>query len=90
MLKHNGNPPDISGGETIERIKKKFKNEWVLVEVLEKDKLNRPIIGKVISHSRNRDDTYYAMEKCQAKHLYHFYTGRIPKKGYAVAFDGSL
>ena len=75
---------------TIEEIKKKFKNEWVLIEVLEKDNLDRPIKGKVISHSRNRDDTYNAMEKCQAKHLYHFYTGKIPKKGYAVAFDINL
>ena len=73
--------------ETIEEIKRKFKNEWVLVEVLEKDELNQPTRGRVIAHSRNRDDTYDAMTKTKAKHLYHFYTGEIPKKGYAVAFE---
>lgn len=72
--------------EKIEEIKKKFKDEWVLVEVLEKDEFNQPTKGRVIAHSRNRDDTYDAMSTAKAEHLYHFYTGEIPKKGYAVAF----
>jgi len=76
--------------ETIEKIKKKFKNEWVLVEILEKDKSNKPTKVKLIAHSRNRYDTYDAMEKTKAKYLYHFYTGVIPKKGYAVAFKVKL
>lgn len=75
---------------TIEKIKDKFKNEWVLVEVLEKDKYNQPTIVRLIAHSRNRDDTYDAMNKIKAKYLYHFYTGEIPKKGYAVAFEMKL
>ena len=72
--------------ETIENIKKRFKNEWVLVEVLEKDKLNQPIKGKVIAHSKNRDDTYDAMTRTKARDIAHFYSGKIPIKGYAVAF----
>lgn len=76
--------------ESIDEIKKKFKDEWVLVEVLEKDELNQPTKGRVIAHSRNRDDTYDAMTKTKAKYLYHFYTGEIPKKGYAVAFEVSI
>jgi len=74
--------------ETIEAIKRKFKNEWVLLEVLEENELNQPTKGRMIAHSRNRDDTYDAMTK--AKHLYHLYTGEIPKKGYAVAFEVSI
>jgi hypothetical protein len=76
--------------KTIEEIKRKFKGEWVLVEVLEKDELNQPRKGRVIAHSKNRDDTYDAMTRIKAKYLYHFYTGEIPKKGYAVAFDVSI
>ena len=71
---------------TIEEIKEKFKNEWVLVEVLEKDELGHTKSGKVIVHSKNRDDTYAALKKTKGKHTFHFYTGEIPKKGYAVAF----
>jgi len=72
--------------EDIKEIKKRFKDEWVLIEVMGTDNLNQPRKGKVISHSKNRDDTYEAMKKSRAKHLAHFYTGKIPKKGYAVAF----
>lgn len=68
----------------IDEIKEQYKDEWVLVEVTKRDSLGQPIEGNVITHSRNRDDTYEAMTK--AKHLYHIYTGKIPTKGYAVAF----
>lgn len=70
----------------IEEIKKKHKDEWVLVEVTKCDELGQPIEGKVIAHSKNRDDTYKAMKKFAEKRTYHFYTGEIPKEGYAVAF----
>lgn len=72
----------------IEDLKKQYKDEWVLVEVLEEDELNMPTNVRLIAHSKNRDDTYKAMKESKAKHLAHFYTGEIPKKGYAVAFYG--
>ncbi len=71
---------------TIQDIKNKFKNEWVLVEVTENDELNQPTKGKVIAHSKNREDTYNAMTKTKATDIAHLYTGEIPKKGYAAAF----
>ncbi len=76
--------------ETIEEIKKKFRDEWVLVEVLEKDELNHPTKGIVITHSKNRDDIYDALKETKGKHTYQFWTGKIPDKGYAVAFCGVI
>ena len=70
----------------IEEIKKKYKDEWVLVEVLKEDEKGNPVEVKLIEHSKNRDDTYTAMRKHAEKYTYHFYTGEIPKEGYAVAF----
>lgn len=70
----------------IEDVKKKYKNEWVLVEVLAEDELGDPTKVKVISHSKNRDDLDKPLKKAQKKYTYQFYTGKIPKKGYAVAF----
>ena len=70
----------------IEEIKKKYKDEWVLVEVLKEDEKGNPVEVKLIEHSKNRDDTYTAMRKHAVKYTYHFYTGEIPKEGYAVAF----
>ena len=74
----------------IEQVKRQYKDEWVLAEVLEKDKLGEPVKVKVIAHSKRRADTYRAMSQTKAKYLYHFYNGNIPKKGYAVAFYGAV
>ncbi|MFQ6052407.1 MAG: hypothetical protein ACE5K4_12055 [Candidatus Hydrothermarchaeota archaeon] len=72
----------------IEEIKKKYRGEWVLVEVLEEDELGNPTEVNVITHSKNRDDIYKALRKVREKYTYQFYTGEIPKEGYAVAFCG--
>ncbi|MBW8049979.1 MAG: hypothetical protein FVQ77_06510 [Cytophagales bacterium] len=71
---------------SIKEITKKYRDEWVLVEVTKVNELEQPIVGKVIAHSKNRDDTYEAMKQTKAKDIAHFYTGEIPTKGYAVAF----
>ena len=71
---------------TINEIKKKFKDEWVLLEILEEDELNQPTRVKLITHSKNRDDIYDALKNTKGKHTYQFWTGKIPEKGYAVAF----
>lgn len=73
--------------ETIEEIKKRYKDEWVLAEILKEDELGEPKEVRVIAHSRNRDDTYEAMERYRGKYVYHFYTGEIPTEGYAVSFQ---
>ncbi len=72
---------------SIEEVKREYKNEWVLVEVLEEDELNRPTRVRLITHSKNRDEIYEALNK-NKRYTFHFYTGEIPKKGYAVAFYG--
>ena len=67
-------------------VKEKYRDQWVLAEVLKENELGEPLEVKVIAHSKNRDDTYEAMKKAEGKYTCHFYTGEIPKKGYAVAF----
>lgn len=70
----------------IEEIKQKYKDEWVLVEVLEEDKSGNPIEVRLIAHSKNRDDIYDKLKETKGMDTFQFYTGEIPKKGYAVAF----
>ena len=70
----------------VEKIKKRYRDEWVLVEVIEEDELGQPIDVELIAHSKSRGDTYDAMRKTKAKDIAHFYTGEIPQKGYAVVF----
>ena len=69
----------------IEEIKRKYRDEWVLAEVIEEDESGQPTEVKLIAHSKSRDDTYEAMRNTKAKDIAHFYTWEIPK--YAVAFN---
>ncbi len=70
----------------LEEIKQKYKDEWVLVEVLKEDDKGKPIEVRLIAHSKNRDDIYDKLKDTKGIDTYQFYTGEIPKKGYAVAF----
>ncbi|MEA3487827.1 MAG: hypothetical protein U9R10_01070 [Euryarchaeota archaeon] len=70
----------------IEEIKRRYKDEWVLVEVMKEDELDQPIDVELIAHSKSRDEIYDALMETKTKSTYQFYTGEIPKKGYAVAF----
>lgn len=71
----------------IEELKAQYKNEWLLIKVEKTDELNRPTEGELIAHSSNRDEIYSKMKKVKG-HTYTLYSGKIPKKGYAVAFYG--
>jgi hypothetical protein len=72
---------------TIEELKDQYQDEWVLVEVLEEDELQRPTKMRLITHSETREEIYEALKE-HSGYTYHFYTGKIPKEGYAVAFHG--
>lgn len=74
---------------TIETIKRRYKNEWVLVEVLETDKRGEPTKVKLLRHSKSRDEVDDALLKYRHRPTYIFYTGKFPK-GYAVAMYGTL
>ncbi|MDI6821542.1 MAG: hypothetical protein QMD66_01490 [Actinomycetota bacterium] len=71
----------------VDEIKKKYRDEWVLLRVLKTDDLGHPIEGEVIAHSKARDEIYEKQSKVRGD-IALFYTGEIPKKGYAVAFHG--
>lgn len=70
----------------IEDIKKTYKDEWILVEVLKEDEKGKPIEIRLIAHSKSREDIYDKLKETRGMDTFQFYTGEIPKKGYAVAF----
>jgi len=74
--------------ERIEDLVKEYKDEWLLIKVIEIDELDRPIKGELILHSKNRDEIYEEQKKMKDD-LYITYTGEIPQRGYAVAFNGT-
>ncbi|MEW6102556.1 MAG: hypothetical protein AB1630_01860 [bacterium] len=67
----------------INELKKKYKNEWLLIEVLKSNELGIPTEGNLILHSKNRYEID-EKQKGMKDDLYITYTGRIPEKGYAV------
>ena len=70
---------------TIEEIERKYKDEWVIIEVLEENEFEEPTKGRLIAHSKSRDEIYDLL-KDKTADISVFITGEIPKKGYAVAF----
>lgn len=69
----------------IEEIKQQYKDEWLLIKVEKTNELNQPIYGQLIAHSKDRDEIYRKM-KIEKGHTYTVYSGKIPRKGFAVAF----
>ena len=70
----------------ISTLKKKFKNQWVLAEVVKEDKLNRLVEVEPIVHDRERAKIYDAISKVKNKHVATIYTGKLPPKGMVYAF----
>ena len=71
----------------IEELKRKHKDEWLLIRITITDEQDRPLEGEVLLHSKNRDEIYEA-QKDLRDDLYITYSGELPKKGFAVAFNG--
>lgn len=71
----------------ITSLKKKYKNQWVLAEVLKEDKLNRVVEVKPLVHSKDREEVYNALTTIKpGKHITTLFTGKLPPKGMVYAF----
>lgn len=71
----------------LKELEKEFKNQWILVEVIEDDKLTRPKKVRLITRSKNRNQVYEAMMKVpDGTHVATLYAGPPLRKGYAAAF----
>lgn len=62
----------------INEIKRKYKNVWVLAEVLKESKLNEPLEMKLILTSKDRNKIYERIAKLpRGKKVTTLYTGKI-------------
>lgn len=71
----------------IEELKKRYKDEWLLIRITEVNEHDVPIEGEVLLHSKDRDEIYDAQRNMK-DYVYITYSGEMPKKGFAVAFYG--
>jgi hypothetical protein len=74
----------MSGAEgvTIEEMKEKYKNQWVLVEVLEEDESETKKV-KFITNRKSRDEIYEVLKEHKG---YSFSYRKNPNKGYVWHF----
>lgn len=64
--------------QPISTLKRRYPKEWLLLTHVTADELTRPVKGKLIAHSKNRDDIYGRLSKVRGGFAIE-YTGEIPK-----------
>ena len=63
---------------TIQEIEKQFENEWVLVGDPETTETLEVIKGKILHHSRDRDEVYRKAVALRPKRSAILFTGQMP------------
>ncbi|MBI5043826.1 MAG: hypothetical protein HZC10_08400 [Nitrospirae bacterium] len=64
---------------TIEEIRERYPNEWVLIEYEETDSAFNIIKGHVLTHSPVKEEVYQALMNTKGKNIAIEYTGHIPE-----------
>lgn len=64
---------------TIEQIRQKYADQWILIAFTQLDDMMNVLAGEVIAHSFERDEVYQAFDVRQGKDVAVEYTGSIPE-----------
>lgn len=64
---------------TITQIEAQFESEWVLVEDPQTNEALEVKSGKVLWHSKDREEVYRKAVELRPKRFAMLYTGRMPK-----------
>lgn len=64
---------------TLAQIQKQFDSEWVLVADPQTDATLEVQSGKVLWHSKDRDEVYRKAVELRPRRFAMLYTGRMPK-----------
>lgn len=63
----------------LDEINNRFVSEWVLLEDPDTSESLEIKSGKVLWHSRDRDEVYRKARELRPKHSAILYTGKLPK-----------
>jgi hypothetical protein len=69
---------------TIEEIESEFDSEWVLLEDPRTDEALKVLGGRVLHHSKDRDEVYRKAVSFRPKRSALIYTGEIPEETAVV------
>jgi hypothetical protein len=70
--------------DTIEELKQKYPDEWIIVEVLEEDESGEILNSRLITHTKDKEEVLKINKEFKG-YIYTFYSGEVPKKGHALA-----
>jgi hypothetical protein len=70
----------MNGDMTIAEIESRFESEWVLIEDPRTDEALKVLGGRVVYHSKDRDEVYRKAVSLRPKRSAIVYTGRIPEE----------
>jgi hypothetical protein len=72
----------------IPSIRRKYKDEWVVVEVTKNENFSVPVAGRVLMHDPDREKVhdygFQILKQHPEKDLYFFFTGDPFPKGVGV------
>jgi len=71
--------------EDISSLEKKYPNEWLLVKITKEDQHGNPLKGVLLYHHKNKELVIDTLKQ-KKDDIALFYSGPIPKKGYAFCF----
>ena len=63
----------------LSEIKKKYRNEWVLIEYSKISRSLQVKEGKVLAHASNKEDIYKALLSTKGKNVAIEYCGKVPE-----------
>ena len=63
---------------TVEEIKSRYDSEWILLADPEVNSRQEVISGRLLFHSKDRDEVYRKAIELKPKHSAFIYTGKIP------------
>jgi hypothetical protein len=69
---------------TLAEIEARYDGEWVLIGDPEYDEQSRVVRGRVLSHSRNRDDLDRVDAELRPQSAAYLYLGEIPEDAVVV------
>jgi hypothetical protein len=63
----------------LSEIRKRYRDQWVLIEFSKLDKDLRVKDGKVLAHAANKEDIYKALVHTRGKNIAVEYCGKMPE-----------
>jgi len=72
--------------KSISDLEKKYKDEWLAIEVTKKDEQGKSLRGELITHSKDKDEVLDKVQLKKGKDVLIIFSGPILKEGYVAMF----